>query len=61
MLSARFIYLAARLAWQWMKERRIIDMRVTETRPWCMVKSGPVFCSLVIIIKNMENSLQNGC
>ena len=29
-LSVEFIYLAARLARQWMKERGIIDMRVTK-------------------------------
>ena len=50
-LIVGFIYLVARLARQWI-EREIIDMRVRANEPneprlvWCMVKSGPVFCSL---------------
>ena len=50
-LSVGFIYLAVRLARQWMKERGIIDMRVRANEPnvpaiLYMVKSGPVFCNL---------------
>ena len=52
MLIVGFLYLVARLTRQWIKERGIIDMRVTLHQTsllvWCMVKSGPVFCSLAI-------------
>ena len=40
-LSVGFTYLVACLARQWIKERGIIDMRVT--------KSGPLFCSLATL------------
>ena len=36
--SVEFIYLAARLAKQWIKERTIIDMRVRANEAACMVQ-----------------------
>ena len=42
-LSVGFTYLAACLAWQWIREQGIIDMRVR-------AKSGPVFCSLAALV-----------
>ena len=50
-LSVEYIYLAARLAClalQWIKERSISKEQTSQTirLVWCMVKSGPVFCSL---------------
>ena len=45
-LSVEFIYLAARLARQWIKERGIIDMRVRPNEPARLVHGLKWSCIL---------------